>query len=223
MARFLIVIGILILLTVMARRGQRGEIRYVAVGDSYTAGTGVDEDGSWPRLLVNDLKDHGVKIRLVANLAVNSKATREIISEQLTKFDRLTPTFATILVGVNDFNRGYPKEEFQKNLVIILDRMQARLPPNRLVVLTIPDFSVTPTGKTFGDPTGNSEGVAGFNKIIKTEAAKRNLPVVDIYLLSQDMGKDTSLIASDGLHPSAKEYLLWEKVIFLTVLDLLNQ
>lgn len=200
-----------------------GEIRYAAVGDSYTAGTSVDESQSWPRLLTKDLRDHGVKIKLIRNLAVTSTATREVIAEQLPQFDQLSPTFATLLIGVNDFNRGYSIESFQKNLGIILDRMLAKLPKNRLVVITIPDFSVTLYGKTFGSPAGNSLGIAQFNEIIKQEAGKRNLPVVDIFSLSQEMGKDSSLVASDGLHPSAKEYKLWEKEIFPVVYDLLKR
>lgn len=218
----MIIIGTMVLLAFLAWPGKNGEIRYVALGDSYTAGTGIAQDQSWPKLLADDLKSDGVKIKLVANLAVNSKATKEIISEQLPKFDRLSSTFATILVGVNDFNRGYPKEEFRRNLGVILDHMLTRLPSSRIVVLTIPDFSVTPTGATFGNPLENSRGVAEFNKIIKMEAAKRNLAVVDVYFLSQEMGKDSSLVAPDGLHPSEKEYAKWEKIIFPVVYDLLK-
>ena len=36
------------------------------------------------------------------------------------------------------------------------------------------------------------------------------------------MGHDKSLVAKDGLHPSAKAYAEWEKIIFPAALDLLN-
>lgn len=222
MRLFLLILVSTLFLTIAALR-QPLEIRYVALGDSYTAGTGVNQEDSLPEQLSKKLNDKGVKIRLVANLAKNSKATTEIISEQLPEFNKLSPTFATLLVGVNDFNRGYPKESFQKNLGTILDQMTARLPKNRLIVLTIPDFSVTPVGKTFGDPAGNSKGIREFNGIIRDETAKRNLPVVDVYTLSQEMGKDYSLMAHDQLHPSAKEYALWVREIVPVVLEMLKR
>ncbi len=220
--KIIILVLVIILLVVRTMKHIPGEIRYVAIGDSYTIGTSVDPKDSWPEVLTRDLNDHGVKVRLVANPARNGKATNEVISEQLPVFDQSSPDFATLLIGVNDFNRGYSKESFQKNLVAILDHMLAKLPKNRLVVITIPDFSVTPTGKTFGDPVGNSKGIAQFNEIIKTEAAKRNLPVVDVYKLSQQMASDQSLVSSDQLHPSAKEYSLWEKLIFPIAFGLLK-
>jgi acyl-CoA thioesterase I len=49
------------------------------------------------------------------------------------------------------------------------------------------------------------------------------LRVVDVFALSQQMGKDRSLVAADGLHPSAKEYAEWEKVIFPVALEVLRK
>ena len=45
--------------------------------------------------------------------------------------------------------------------------------------------------------------------------------MVDVFRLSNEMGKDSSLVAADGLHPSAKEYAEWEKIIFPVALELL--
>jgi lysophospholipase L1-like esterase len=93
--------------------------------------------------------------------------------------------------------------------------MLAVLPSeDRLIVLTIPDFSVTPAGKRFGDPRKNSEGVARFNTIVQEEAKSRGLTVIDLFAVSQEMGRDRSLVAPDGLHPSGKEYAAWEELIF---------
>jgi lysophospholipase L1-like esterase len=62
-----------------------------------------------------------------------------------------------------------------------------------------------------------------FNKILTEEARKRGLDVVDIFPLSKRMGEDKSLVAKDGLHPSAKAYAEWEKIIFPPTLELLKQ
>jgi lysophospholipase L1-like esterase len=85
---------------------------------------------------------------------------------------------------------------------------------SKLLLVTIPDFSAAPSGNQYAGERNISEGLTRFNNIIKAEASKRNLPVIDIFDLSKEMSKDASLVAEDGLHPSAKEYALWEKKIF---------
>ena len=83
----------------------------------------------------------------------------------------------------------------------------------KIIVVTVPDFSVMPAGKQYSGGRDISAGIASFNKIIKKEAAVHGLQVVDLYPLSQTMGGDGSLSASDGLHPSAKGYALWADLI----------
>ena len=83
---------------------------------------------------------------------------------------------------------------------------------NRLLVVTIPDFGVTPTGARYARGRSISEGIASFNRIINEESTKRGLRLVDVFELSKKMGTDRSLVAADGLHPSAKEYAEWEKI-----------
>jgi lysophospholipase L1-like esterase len=93
---------------------------------------------------------------------------------------------------------------------------------NRLLIVTIPDFGVTPTGPKYARGRNISEGIASFNKIVTEESTKRGLRVIDIFPLSKKMSGDRSLVAADGLHPSAKEYAKWEKIIFPAVLELLK-
>jgi acyl-CoA thioesterase-1 len=104
---------------------------------------------------------------------------------------------------------------FHQRLISLLDEMQQVLPDtNRLFLVTIPDFSVTPMGAMYSGGRDIARGLAEFNDLIKQEAMKRGLKVVDIFALSQKMKNDSTLIARDGLHPSAKEYGLWEEMIF---------
>ena len=62
-----------------------------------------------------------------------------------------------------------------------------------------------------------------FNRIINEESTKRGLRLVDVFELSKKMGSDRLLVAADGLHPSAKEYAEWEKIIFPVALELLKK
>ena len=90
-------------------------------------------------------------------------------------------------------------------------------------MVTIPDFGVTPTGPRYAHGRNISEGLTRFNQIIAEEAIKRDLRVVDVFPLSKKMHDDLSLVAADGLHPSAKEYDEWEKIIFPVALELLRK
>jgi len=89
--------------------------------------------------------------------------------------------------------------------------------------VTIPDFGVTPTGPKYSRGRNIHEGIMQFNQIVTEEARKRGLSVVDIFPLSKKMGQDKSLVAKDGLHPSAKEYAMWEKIISPAALELLKK
>jgi lysophospholipase L1-like esterase len=102
--------------------------------------------------------------------------------------------------------------------------MLAVLPKkDRLLIVTVPDFSVTPTGARYSRGRNISEGLTRFNEIINDEAKKRSLKVVDVFPTSKAMKNDPSLIAADGLHPSAKEYAEWEKLIFPAAFELLKK
>lgn len=217
----ILIISIVILLLFMMNKRSREvgegkpEIRYIALGDSYTIGEGASEDESWPVLLTKQLQKDGVKIVLIANPSITGFTTQQVIDNELPIYESLNPTFATLLIGVNDWVQGVDVNTFQQRLVIILDRMQAKLPDqSKLLLVTIPDFSSTPTGRQYSNGRDITKGITEFNDIIKEEAVKRNLQVVDIFPLTQEMSNNPDLIAPDGLHPSAKEYALWENLIY---------
>lgn len=204
---------------------KKGEkIRYVAIGDSYSIGEGASPQESWPSVLVRRLREKGVNIELVANPSVTGWTTQQAIDRELPVFIKAKPNFATLQIGVNDWVQGVDEDTFRKRFSSLTDQMLAVLPDkNRLLVVTIPDFSVTPKGATYSRGRDISEGLTRFNKIVTEEAKKRGLRVVDVFPASKAMKDDSSLVAVDGLHPSAKEYAEWEKLIFPAALELLKK
>lgn len=197
----------------------REKIRYVALGDSYTIGEGASPNESWPALLTRHLKAEGVDVDLIANPSVTGWTTQQLIDNELPIYRKSNPNFATLLIGVNDWVQGVDAEKFRKNFTHILDEMMSILPnKSRLLVVTIPDFGVTPTGGKYARGRNISEGIASFNKIVADESQGRGLHIVDLFPLSKKMGEDRSLVAADGLHPSAKAYAEWERIIFPAVL-----
>ena len=198
-------------------------IRYVALGDSYTICTGATEAQSWPVLLSKHLKENKVNIELIANPSQNGWTSQNLIDRELPVFDKSKANFVTLLIGVNDWVQGVDAKTFSKNLIKIIDHIQAQLPDkNKLILITIPDFGVTSTGARYSGGRDISKGISEFNTIIIEEAKKRNLKTVDIFEKSKEMGKDSTFVAPDGLHPSAKEYAIWETLIYSVAFQLLK-
>ncbi|HEV2095958.1 MAG TPA: SGNH/GDSL hydrolase family protein [Chthoniobacterales bacterium] len=211
--------------TVIAQKmGMRdARIRHVAIGDSYSIGEGASPNESWPAVLARHLQEQGVRITLVANPSRTGWTTQQAIDLELPVFVNAGPNFATLQIGVNDWVQGADEETFRKRFVLLVDRMLEVIKnKNRLLVVTIPDFGVTPTGPKYARGRNISEGIAQFNKVINQEAERRGLRVVDVFPTSKKMQSDSSLVAADGLHPSAKEYAEWEKIIFPAALQLLK-
>jgi len=221
---------VLLAIFVMAMAGtpekikQTNRIRYAVIGDSYSIGEGASPNESWPAVLTRHLNAQGLQVDLVANPSRTGWTTQQAINQELPIFLESKPNFATLQIGVNDWVQGVDAETFRKRFVALVDRMLEVLPnKNRLVVVTIPDFGVTPTGPRYAGGRNISNGILSFNKIIAAEATNRGLRVVDVFPLSKKMHADTSLVGGDGLHPSAKEYAEWEKIIFPVVFELLTK
>ena len=149
--------------------------------------------------------------------------TQDAIERELPLFRAARPDFGTLMIGVNDWVQAVDKATFRRRLAHLLDEMLKVLPNEKcLLVINIPDFSVTPDGPNYARGRDISAGLASFNRITTDEARKRRVRVVDIFPLSQKMRGRPELIAADGLHPSAKTYALWEELIFPTARELLK-
>jgi lysophospholipase L1-like esterase len=193
-------------------------LRYVALGDSYTIGTAIDADGRWP----NQLAAHLPALELVANLGVNGFTSRDVIERELPQVERLRPDVLSLLIGVNDVVQRVPEVSYRTNVAVILEAMVRQVGARRAFVVTTPDYTVTPSGAAFGDPTQQSAGIRANNAILTEEASARGIAVVDIYDLSLRAAQDRSLVAGDGLHPSGAQYATWVDRIAPAVAALLG-
>ena len=117
-------------------------LRYVALGDSYTIGTSVATAERFPDQLVAALGPDEPSLALIANLGVNGYTSADLIRDELPALDGLEPEFVTVLIGVNDVVQGVPADRYEANVVTILDALLARLPPDRIVTIAIPDYTV---------------------------------------------------------------------------------
>jgi acyl-CoA thioesterase I len=216
---------ILIILTQAINAQSPKPLRYIAFGDSYTICTGTKNMAEqWPTLLTKHLNAAKLSTKLIANPSHNGFSTEDVINNELPLLKNDSLDLATLLIGVNDWVRSVDIKVFQKNLVFIMNTIQKKLTKKQnLILITIPDFGVTPQGSLYGSGRDIASGIAEFNAIIKAEAKKRGLVCVDIFATTQAMKDNKDLIADDGLHPSAKEYALWEQMIFKGVQTLLSE
>ena len=198
--------------------------RYVALGDSYTIGTATRSEAErWPNQLIERLGPRPPTLELVANLAVNGFTSRDVIGVELPRLDELGAEFASLLIGVNDVVHGVPDATFRANVAAILDELGRRLPADRIVIIATPDYTVTPQGAAYGDPTEQAAGIRRNNATLRELATARGVPYVDIHDLSLRARDDRSLVADDGLHPSGAQYALWVERIGPVVEGLLGR
>jgi lysophospholipase L1-like esterase len=221
MKRFLF-IPLMVLMSFM--KPDKKALRYIALGDSYTICTGTTSTAEqWPNILADHLTKAGIPVEAVSNPSRNGFSTQNLIDHELPLLKTGNYDFATLLIGVNDWVRAVDAKTYHKNLIYIIDEVQKALPDkSKLILITIPDFGVTPQGALYGGGRDISKGIAEFNDIMKAEAKKRGLTCVDIFRLSKGMFNHKELVAADELHPSAKEYALWEALIFPEVKKLVS-
>lgn len=191
------------------------KVQYISLGDSYTIGEGVKPDETFPSLLTKQLRDEGVDIELVANPSVTGYTTDDLIARELPIVAKRRPNFVTVLIGANDYVRGVTPDVYRQNLITILDTLNKTMQPTKKIILiTIPDFAVTPVGSRFDTSVAGGPSITDFNTILKEEGEKRGLPVVDIFPISKAMASDSALINPDGLHPSSEEYRIWTELLY---------
>ena len=183
-------------------------IRYVALGDSYTIGTGLDDEShNFPSLLARKLRENsGIEVALV-NLGVNGYTTTDLIREELPVARGLRPELVSILVGANDLVQGSDEATYRTRLRAIYDALGSMgLPPGRVLALSIPDFSGLPGAAPFGPARELRSRIDAFNRVAQSEAASRGFRYVDITAISREAGDTAGWLAADELHPGPAQH-----------------
>ena len=187
-------------------------MKYLALGDSYTIGEGVAEDGRWPVVLARALRAEGVALEDPRIIATTGWTTDELTAaidaaEPLGEWD-----FVSLLVGVNNQYRGRSLENYREEFTTLLQRAIdfARGRAERVLVLAIPDWGVTPFGTASGrDVAQIARELDAFNAAAAAICAAHGVAFVDIAPVARVRGAEAAMLAEDGLHPSAAMYALW--------------
>jgi acyl-CoA thioesterase I len=177
--------------------------RFLALGDSFTIGTGSAPERSFPARLAGRW---GCAIEL-RNVAVNGYTARDVIGEELPELTPFAPTFVTVAVGANDIVQGNGVEHYRQEVREILASV-ARAGVKEIITIPQPDWALSPTARAFGDPAPIEQRIVVFNSVLREETAAVGGRYIDLFGLMQAQAREGRL-AKDQLHPSADAYDAW--------------
>jgi len=188
-------------------------ISWLALGDSYTIGQGVNTSERFPAQTLELLKLRSIKTAQLTYVATtgwtSAQLDKSISQQNLAYYD-----FVTVLIGVNDQFQGIDTSTYSKNFKSILNRaiLATRGESQHVLVMSIPDYSLTPVGKLL-DTLKIKREIDVFNGLNRKYAKEFKCNYLDITILGREARSNASWIARDGLHPSAIAYNNWAKQI----------
>jgi lysophospholipase L1-like esterase len=177
-------------------------LKYLALGDSYTIGEGVAPADRWPNRLAAALQLPEPEI------IARTGWTTDELDAAIDDADPRGPfDLVTLLIGVNDQYRGDRAGDYRPKFVRLLQRaiLFAGNDPRRVVVVSIPDWGVTPfaVGR---DRASIASQIDCFNAINREESLRARARYADVTAISR---RGASLVVDDHLHPSAAMYEQW--------------
>ncbi len=185
-------------------------LTYLALGDSYTVGEGVPLPGSFPYQAVQLLRLAGHAFTAPDIVAITGWTTDELHNAigqtaLLPAYDRVS-----LLIGVNNQYRNRTVEDYIPEFTRLLQKAIAfaHNEPRHVFVLSIPDWGVTPFAAD-GDRPAIARAIDAYNTANKALSEQYGVTYIDITTEQRIHGHQSAYLASDGLHPSAKEYANW--------------
>ncbi len=192
---------------------------FIALGDSYTIGEGVNEDERWPNQFVDVAYENGVDFDQPMIIAETGWKTYDLLNAiNQTNFTKKYD-YISLLIGVNNQFNSRPIDEFEEDLNKLMDEMK-RIKKNdgSIIIISIPDWGYTPFGES-SDMSDISEQINLFNSSLRKFATTNGLKYVDVTEISRRGINEPDLITNDNLHPSGIMYLEWAKKIYNIWID----
>lgn len=178
--------ALLIVIGALGGTAQAAPVQVVALGDSLTAGYGLDPGQAFPEKLQAALQAKGIDAT-VANAGVSGDTT----SGGLSRLDWSVPDGTRLVIlelGANDMLRGITPDLTETNLDAIVGRLKER------------GIGVLLAGMRAA-PNLGPDYVAAFDGIYPRLAEKHGVPLYPFFL--DGVAADMSLLLADGMHPNA--------------------
>ena len=198
-------------------------ISYLALGDSYTIGEDVPTQSSFPMLLRTKLEGQGFKFTTEPKVIAKTGWTCDDLLSNIEKASIVPNSYdlVSVLIGVNDQYRGFDIKNYPGKFTSVLRKaIDFAGSEGKVIILSIPDYSVTPFG---GGSQTTAKAIAEYNKINKQIAYDFGIKYVDLTSISQRAKTDLTYLAPDRLHPSEKMYAEWVNEMIGEVLMILKK
>jgi len=197
--------------------------QFLAIGDSYTFGTGALPEFSFPKQLSQRLhSEESINIEKPEIIAKEGWTSDEL----LQAIDEANPSknydLVSLLIGANNQYRGYPRAQYSREFRQLLEKAieLGNGDATRVFVVAIPDFGATPFCASRAAEI--HQDLLWYNAEAQKIGEEYGIPFADIFPISAEAAKHEDLTADDQLHPSAKMYTLWIDVIFPIALSILK-
>ncbi len=183
---------------------------YLALGDSYTIGQGVAASERFAIQTRSWLQNNGVNM-VDPQFVAGPDWTTYVLQNQMGNrplghgFD-----IVSLLIGVNDQYIGRDSAAYRETFTQLLEQAIyiAGDRPTHVFVLSIPDYSVTPSALNL-DTARIRKEIDAYNFINKQVALQHKVFYLDITPSTRMAKTDATLLVADGLHPSGIEYKKW--------------
>lgn len=199
-------------------------LKYLALGDSYTIGQGVEVEDRFPNQLRDSLARYQFQVKPMQIIARTGWSTGQLLEAiYAQQADTTVWDLVTLLIGVNNQYRGLGLEayrtEFSELLIRAIKLTGER--KTRVFVLSIPDYSVTPYGQRLISATISRE-IDAYNAANREIAEAAGVAYIDITPISRAAAGNRKLVADDGLHPSGLMYRSWVRLLLPSIVQALQ-
>lgn len=207
------------------QRMQSRPLTYLALGDSYTIGEGVAEEDRYPNQLIRQLNSSMERTWSEPEIIAKTGWTVDELKEGILD---AAPTgepynLVTLLIGVNNQYQGRPVDDFQREfeqMLLTAIGFAGNL-PNHVLVLSIPDWGVTPFATEKGsDKEKVKTEIDAFNAAKQEICRKYGVVFLDITEEYRQIGSLPDMVVEDQLHPSALVYARWSQKLSEAVLEI---
>jgi lysophospholipase L1-like esterase len=187
---------------------------YLALGDSYTIGQSVCETCRFPEQLKTNLKsiypDSNFSLKIIATTGWTTSNLLQAINTQNpdSNYD-----LVTLLIGVNNQYQHIDFSVYEKEFPALVKKaiMLAKGDKKNVIVISIPDYAYTPFASGLGE-SGRakiSSEINQYNTFAENYCMMNAITFVSITDITRQGLNNTSLVASDGLHPSETAYKMF--------------
>jgi len=200
---------------------EHDSLRYLALGDSYTIGESVDPGMRYPVQIADSLIERGSSVEAPQIIAVTGWTTADLKAGIKAANPQGPYDLVSLLIGVNNQYRGMDINIYRKEFGELIDQSIyfAGNDTGRVIVLSIPDWGVTPfaSGR---DREKIAREIDQYNAINREITLSKGIVWIDVTAVSRLAENDRTLIAGDGLHPSGKMYTEWVKLALPEILKM---